>query len=76
MSGKTGFNQKLFTNGLNIALLQRSWVEKTIYGWKKHWHFGKEKVLGAVFSKERHTNSLLGHVKDLSLLISLEKMQL
>ena len=30
--GETYFSQKMFTNGLNRGLPQRTWVEKTDYG--------------------------------------------
>ena len=36
------FNQKMFTNGQNMGLLQQAWVEKTVDGVETHWHFGKK----------------------------------
>ena len=32
-----------------------------VYGVETHWFFGKEKVTGAVISKEGHAHNLLGN---------------
>ena len=41
----------MFTNGLNLGLPLQAWVS------------GKEKVPGAAFNKEGHTDNLLEHEK-------------
>ena len=51
----------MFANGLNMALPQWTWVEKTLHGVESHWLSGKEKVLGIAASKEGHGDSVLGH---------------
>ena len=50
------FNQKIFTNELNIGLPLQTWVEKIIFRMETHWFPGKEKVLGAVVSQEGHAH--------------------
>ena len=60
---KTCFSQKMFTNRLNIGLLLWDWMEKTVHRVETHWLSSKEKVLGAVVSKEGHADSVLGHEK-------------
>ena len=47
------YEKKLFTNGVNMDLPQRSQEEKN--------DFGKEKVLDAAISKKDYADSLLGH---------------
>ncbi len=42
----------MFTNEQNMGLLQRSWVEETVYKVVSHWLSGKDKVLDAAVSKE------------------------
>ena len=66
----------MFTNGLNMSLPLRVWVKKTIDAVKTHWLFSKEKVLGAMISKEGHANSPPKCEKGPPLLISLKKLQL
>ena len=53
----------MFTNGLNLSLPLRSWVEKTVNGVETHWLSCEEKVLGAAINKEGHADSVLGHEK-------------
>ena len=66
----------MFTNWLNMGLLQWALIEKAVHGAALHWLSGKEKFPGAVVSKGGHADSLLGHEKDSSLLISLKNVQL
>ena len=47
----------------DMSLPLQAWVEKTAHGEGTHWHSGKEKVAGAVVSKEAHANSFLGPKK-------------
>ena len=60
------FSRKMLTNRLKVDLTQRAWVEKTALKWK-HWHSGKEKILGEAVSKESHADTLLGHEKPMTI---------
>ena len=53
--------KKMFTHGLNMSLPLQAWVGKSVHEVETHRLSGKEKVLGAVVSKEGHADSLLGH---------------
>ena len=53
------FNQKMFTNQLNIGLPQQARVEMTVHGMETHWLSCKEKVSGSAVSKEGHADMLL-----------------
>ena len=64
--------QRMFTNWINMGLLQWAWVKKTVDGVKTHGLSGKEKVPDTAVSKGGAADSLLGQ-KDLWLLISLKK---
>ena len=55
------FSQKIFTNELNMGLPLRINVKKIIKGVEIRWLSSKEKVPGAVVSKEGNTDSLLRH---------------
>ena len=50
--GEVRFSQKIFTNFLNIDLPLSAKFKKTVHEVDEHWLSGKEKVLGASFSKE------------------------
>ena len=49
--------KKIFTNELNMILPQWTWVKKTVCGVETHWLLGKEKVTGAVVSREGDADS-------------------
>ena len=51
--------KKIFANGLYVGLARQAWVGKTVHRVERHWLSGKEKVPGAVVSKEGHADSLL-----------------
>ena len=51
----------MFTNGLNMSLPQRGWVEKTVHGVERQWLSCKEIVSGTAANKEGHTNIVLRH---------------
>ena len=53
--------KKIIPDKLNMSLPLWAWVKKTICGVETHRLSHKEKVLGAVVSKEGHAESLLGH---------------
>ena len=53
--------QKIFTNGLNLCLPLQAWVEKKINWAKRHWLSRRDKVPGAVISKEGLADCLLRH---------------
>ena len=40
-----------------------TWAKKTVHGVKTHWLSSKEKVPGAIVSKEDNADSLLGYVR-------------
>ena len=48
----------------------QAWLEKTVYDVKKHWLSSKEKFPGAMFCKECYSDSLLGHEKTPSFLVT------
>ena len=50
----------MFTNGINVGLLQQAWVEKKVHRVKTNW-LSSKKVLGTVVNKEGDVDSLLGH---------------
>ena len=69
--GKACFTlKKNFSNGLNMSLPWRSWVEKRVHRVKTHWLSGKEKVPG--LAPPWHFS---GAGKDSSRLISSKKMR-
>ena len=49
--------KRIFTNRLNMCLLVRSRVGKIIHQVERCLHSGKEKVLGAMVSKEGRADS-------------------
>ena len=57
----------MVTNGLNMGLLQWAWFEKTVNGIEIYWLFRKEKVSGAVVSKEGDNESLLRHERQINI---------
>ena len=52
----------MMTNGLNMGLPLWNWVKKIVHWVETYWLHGKEKVLGAAFSKGDADN-LLRHEK-------------
>ena len=59
--GEARFNQNVFSNWLNMGLLQRVWREEIFHVVGTDWVSGKENVLRAAVSKESHANNILGH---------------
>ncbi len=53
------FNQKMFTNGLNIGLLLWAWVKKSL--WRGNTDSLVKKSSGQSVNKEGHTESLFEH---------------
>ena len=67
--------KKMFSNGLNIGLPLRAWIEQTVHGVETY-RLSKEKVSGAAASKKRSYWQSSRTWKDSSLLISFKKVQL
>ena len=57
--GEACFSQKIFTNWQHMALSLWAWVQKTVCGVETL--SGKEKISGAIVSKEGYADSLLEH---------------
>ena len=56
--------EKMFTNGLNLDLPQRTWIEKTDYRVEQHADSPEKKVLCATINKEGHADSVLKHERN------------
>ena len=44
---------------MDMGLLPRVWVEKTVHGIKTHWLYDKEKFRGTAVREEDHVHNLL-----------------
>ena len=60
---ETCFSQNTFTNGQNIGLPLRARVKKEVHRVKAHKLSSKQRVPGAVVSKESQAESLLSKKK-------------
>ena len=68
--------KRIFTNGLIMGLLFRSWVKMRIHELETQWLSGKEKVLGVVASKRKTCWHVFWNMKGLITWFSWKKVQL